>query len=68
MNLQNVDMKELVGVMEDFSGAEIRAVCTEAGYFAIRENREFVMQDDFAKAIEKVRFLDEDEGTGRIFG
>ncbi|MBI2662761.1 AAA family ATPase [Candidatus Woesearchaeota archaeon] len=68
MNLQSVDVKELVGVMEDFSGAEIRAVCTEAGYFAIRENREFVMQDDFVKAIEKVKFLEEEEGAGRIFG
>jgi len=68
MNLQSVDIKDLVMAMENFSGAEIRAVCTEAGYFAIRENREFVIQDDFAKAIEKVKIWEEEEGMGRIFG
>ena len=41
--------------MSDFSGAEIKAVCTEAGYFAIRENRTKIKQLDFLKAIKKVQ-------------
>ena len=67
MNLQKVKLKELVKDMENFSGAEIRAVCTEAGYFAIRENREYVTQEDFLQAIEKVRMEDEEDG-GQFFG
>lgn len=67
MNLQKVKMPELVKEMVDFSGAEIQAVCTEAGYFAIRENREYVTQQDFLQAIEKVR-QDEEDGEPRFFG
>jgi len=48
--------------MDNFSGAEIRAVCTEAGYFAIRNNREAVVKEDFLKAIEKVKQEEKAEG------
>jgi len=68
MNLQKVMLKKVSAKMQDFSGAEIRAVCTEAGYFAIRENREYVTQRDFEQAIEKVRLQDEDEEDGKFFG
>ena len=54
--------------MENFSGAEIRAVCTEAGYFAIRENRSSIHQNDFLEAIEKVKTEEEDEDHKDIFG
>jgi len=56
--------------MGDFSGAEIRAVCTEAGYFAIRENRKIVKREDFLKAIEKVKEEEKAEGEDymRMFG
>ena len=67
MNLDKVNVKELVKEMENFSGAEIQAVCTEAGYFAIRESRDHVNQDDFMFAIDKVRFDEEDEGI-ELFG
>ena len=36
------------------SGAEIKAVCTEAGYFAIRSKRTHILQKDFEQAINKV--------------
>jgi len=68
MNLRKVKVKQLAAEMEDFSGAEIRAVCTEAGYFAIRENRNYVTQEDFLKAIEKVRFEEEDNEHKKMFG
>ena len=34
--------------------SKTRLVCTEAGMFAIREEREYVIQDDFMKAVRKV--------------
>jgi len=48
--------------MEGFSGAEIKAACTEAGYFAIRKNKFKVTQNDFLQAIEKVRRTENSEG------
>jgi len=63
MNLNNnVHLESLVEKMEGFSGAEIKASCTEAGYFAIRSNRETVVKEDFFKAIDKVK---EDEKIER---
>ena len=54
MSLDNVDFSSLLENTGDFSGADIKAVCVEAGYFAIRENRTKVYHEDFVKAIEKV--------------
>ena len=54
--------------MENFTGAEIRAACTEAGFFAIREDREYVTQNDFQQAIEKVRLEEEDNVKDEFFG
>jgi len=51
----------LVDKMEGMSGAEIKAVCTEAGYFAIRDKRNSVVQEDFLSAIEKLQKKGEDE-------
>lgn len=70
MCLKNVKVGELVKEMEGMSGAEIRAVCTEAGYFAIRDSREQVTHHDFIQAIEKVRReeTNEEEQAKRFFG
>uniref|UniRef100_A0A5S6Q8Z3 AAA domain-containing protein n=1 Tax=Trichuris muris TaxID=70415 RepID=A0A5S6Q8Z3_TRIMR len=38
----------------DASGAEIKAVCTEAGILALREFRTYVCQEDFEQAVKKV--------------
>ena len=64
MNLQKVNLKKLATEMEGFTGAEIKAACTESGFFAIREDRDHVTQEDFIVAIEKVRFEEEDEHPG----
>lgn len=56
-----VDMRELAELVDDETGAEISSICTEAGMFAIRDDRETVTKTDFEDAIEK---LDEAEGTG----
>jgi proteasome regulatory subunit len=57
---KRVDMEIIYGLSQDISGAEIKAVVTEAGYFAIRENRDAVLEADFVQAIAKVR-RDEDK-------
>lgn len=71
MNLaKGLSIKNVIERMENFSGAEIKAVCTEAGYFAIRENRIEVNKEDFLKAIDKVRREEQLEGDDymRMFG
>ena len=67
---KDVDLRNLAAIMENLNGAEIKAVCTEAGYFAIRDNRTNVTRKDFLKAIDKVRQGEEAEGEDylRMFG
>lgn len=51
----DVDMARLALVVgENSTGADIKAVCTEAGMFAIREERDTVSQADFQKSIQKM--------------
>ncbi|MBN2421866.1 AAA family ATPase [Candidatus Woesearchaeota archaeon] len=52
---KNINLKKIYSLMEGFSGAEIKAVCTEAGYFAIRNNRYKTKEKDFLNAIDKVK-------------
>ncbi len=54
MNVKELDYVRILSSMEDFTGADIRAACTEAGYFAIRESRTTITTDDFLKAVEKL--------------
>ncbi len=68
MNLRSVNLNQVAEETENFSGAELRAVCTEAGFCAIRENRNYVTSDDFSYAVEKIRLDDADEEDKRLFG
>lgn len=52
---KKINMSKVYESSKDISGAEIKAVVTEAGYFAIREGREIVTEEDFIGAINKVR-------------
>lgn len=52
---KNVDIKELAALTDKFSGAEIKSICTEAGYFAIRRNKTKVNRDDFLSGIDKIK-------------
>lgn len=67
---KKIDLKQVTEKMENFSGAEIKAVCTEAGYFAIRAERTRVIDEDFLRAIEKVKQREAQEGREylRMFG
>lgn len=61
MNLNNINFNDLVEETENLSGADIRSVCTEAGYNAIRSNRNNINQNDFISAIKKVKVEEEDD-------
>jgi proteasome regulatory subunit len=59
---QDVNFERLVNLTEGSSGADIKAIVTEAGMFAIRCERVSVNMSDFEKAIAKVMGkLDSDE-------
>jgi 26S proteasome regulatory subunit T2 len=52
----DVDLEELIMAKDDLSGADIKAVCTEAGLLALRERRMRVTKADFSAAREKVLY------------
>jgi len=58
--LRNIDLKVIAEKMPNASGAECKAVCTEAGMFALRERRVHVTQEDFEMAVAKVMKKDGD--------
>jgi 26S proteasome regulatory subunit T2 len=58
---EDVNLEEFVMSKDELSGADIKAVCTEAGLLALRERRMRVQQDDFQKAKEKVLYRKKDK-------
>ncbi|VDM61848.1 unnamed protein product [Angiostrongylus costaricensis] len=50
----DIDYEAVVKLSDGFSCADLRNVCTEAGLFAIRAEREYVIEEDFMKAVRKV--------------
>jgi proteasome regulatory subunit len=56
----DVDFVELADVAPEASGADIKAICTEAGMFAIRDDRTEIRQQDFVDAMDKIEQDDED--------
>jgi 26S proteasome regulatory subunit T6 len=62
MNLmRGIDLRKTASQMNGASGAESKAVCTEAGMFALRERRQHVTEDDFQMAVSKVMKKDSDK-------
>merc|ERR1740138_1202260 len=53
---EDVDLEHFLMAKDELSGADIKAVCTEAGLLALRERRMKVTQDDFVKAKEKALY------------
>ena len=51
---EEADIDLLADLTDGFSGADLKAVCTEAGMFAIRAKRDKITVDDFMKAVDKV--------------
>merc|ERR1719262_1626550 len=52
----DVSMEEFVVAKDELSGADIKAICTEAGMLALRERRMKVSMADFRKAKEKALY------------
>ncbi|TDG43609.1 hypothetical protein AWZ03_009960 [Drosophila navojoa] len=48
-----IDYEAVVKLSDMFNGADLRNICTEAGLFALREDREYVIHEDFMKAVRK---------------
>ena len=63
MNVGDVDYAGLAADLDDHSGADIAAIATEAGMFAIRDGRTEVRQADFEGAREKLSAVDDDDGV-----
>lgn len=54
MKLEDVDLDELVGLTDGLSGAELKAIVTEAGMFVIRRKGKAVTMQDFKDAYNKL--------------
>jgi len=70
MNLDGtIDFENLADRTVDTTGADIKAICMEAGMFAIRDERMSVKPEDFEKAIYKILIEDHSalEATGPMF-
>ena len=50
----DIDFDMISELTEGLSGADLKAVCTEAGMFAIRAERKKVISKDFLDAIDKI--------------
>eukprot|EP01071_Lankesteria_metandrocarpae_P003359 Lankesteria_metandrocarpae@DN2915_c0_g1_i1.p1 len=49
-----IDYEAIVKLTDGFNGADLRNVCTEAGMFAIRVERDYTIEEDFLRAARKV--------------
>lgn len=50
----DVDLEELIMAKDQLTGADIKAICTEAGLLALRERRMKVNMEDFRTSRERV--------------
>jgi proteasome regulatory subunit len=58
---KNVDLGDLAEKTEGLNGAQIKSICTEAGMFALRENKTRINTSHFIQAIEKVKASKDDD-------
>ena len=57
MNMdEDVNLEEFIMAKDELSGADIKAITTEAGLLALRDRRKTVTQQDFRTAKEKVLY------------
>jgi 26S proteasome regulatory subunit T4 len=50
-----INYEAIAKICEEFNGADLRNVCTEAGMFAIRGDRDYVIDEDFFQAARKIK-------------
>ena len=58
----DVNLEEFITSKDELSGADIKAICTEAGLLALRERRMKVNSEDFRQSKENVLYR-KHEGT-----
>lgn len=63
----DVDLEEFVHSKDELSGADIKAVCTEAGLLALRERRMRVTMQDMRSARERVMSKKNDDGPAGLY-
>ena len=73
MNLDSeINLDDIVALTDGFAGADLKAICTEAGMFAIREERDHIIMADFEDAINKILGKNKegqlDDNGGVMFG
>jgi proteasome regulatory subunit len=51
---ESVNLEEIAAFTDQKNGADLKAICMEAGMFAIRKERSSITHQDFLSAIEKV--------------
>jgi proteasome regulatory subunit len=64
---EDVNLCEIAKQTNGKNGADLRAICMEAGMFAIRKDRPAIMQEDLLAAINKIR-LDFNRDSGEVEG
>jgi 26S proteasome regulatory subunit T4 len=50
----DIDFESVVKLADGLNGADMRNICTEAGLFAIRSDRDYTLEEDFMKAARKI--------------
>jgi proteasome regulatory subunit len=67
MKLDNVDIDELVDITDGLSGAELKAIVSEAGMFVIRRKGKAVTMQDFKDAYNKLIIKEPKEEVAGMF-
>lgn len=67
MKLENVDLDEFVEMTNGLSGADLKAIVTEAGMFVIRRKGRAVTTQDFKDAYNKVIIKETKEEVAGMF-
>jgi proteasome regulatory subunit len=67
MKPEDVDFEELVKMTEGLSGAELKAIVTEAGMFVIRRKGKAVTMQDFMDAYSKMIVKEKKEEVAGMF-
>lgn len=67
MKLENVDLDDLVKLTDGLSGAELKAIVTEAGMFVIRRKGKAVTMQDFKDAYNKLIVKETKEEVAGMF-
>jgi proteasome regulatory subunit len=61
MNLKDVNLKEIAKRTDNFSGAHLKALCTEAGMRCLRESKTEITQKHFEEAL--IELLDKEHSV-----